>query len=373
MKIYIYQKDDWPEFVWNNKHLSFLLGKVRNLQGKLVGKMNSLGFELQNEAVLETLTLEVIKSTEIEGEILNPEQVRSSIARRLGIDISGLPPSDRNVDGVVDMMFDATHNFDKPLTKERLFDWHYALFPTGRSGMYKIIVGNWRDDSTGPMQVVSGAMGKEKVHFQAPAASRIETEMKKFLKWFNKTIEIDPVIKAGIVHLWFIIIHPFEDGNGRIARAITDMLLARSDGIPQRFYSMSAQIQEKRKEYYSIIKKTQKGNLDVTKWLDWFLNCLLNALNSSNQTLAKVIYKHMFWNKNATKIQNDRQKLLLNKLLDRFNGKLTSSKWAKIAKCSPDTALRDIQDLINKNILRKAEGGGRSTNYELIEINIKNK
>ena len=368
MTIYIYQTREWPQFKWNKESLFTLLGRVRNLQGKLVGKMDSLGFELKNEAALETLTLDVLKSTEIEGEILNPEQVRSSIARRLGMDVYGLIPSDRNVDGVVDMMLDATQHFDKPLTKERLFEWHLALFPTRRSGMYKIIVGNWRDDSTGPMQVVSGSLGKEKVHYQAPDAPKIENEMKHFLKWFNKNDNQDLVIKAGIAHLWFLTIHPFEDGNGRIARALTDMLLAKSDEISQRFYSMSAQISKKRKEYYDILEETQKRTIDITNWLNWFLNCLLDALNSSNQVLGKVIYKHQFWNLNATKLQNERQKLLLNTLLDGFDGKLTSSKWAKIAKCSTDTALRDIQDLIDKNILRKTEAGGRSTGYELTEL-----
>ena len=368
MKIYVYQQDDWPNFIWNNEALFVLLGKVRNLQGKIIGKMESLGFELRSEAVLETLTLDVLKSTEIEGEILNPEQVRSSIARRLGMDISGLVFSDRDVDGVVDMMLDAIQHFEKSLTAERLFDWHAALFPTGRSGMYRIITGNWRDDSTDPMQVISGAMGKEKVHYQAPDATTIEKEMNVFIDWFNSEDRLDPVIKAGLAHLWFVTLHPFEDGNGRIARAITDMLLARSDGISQRFYSMSAQIRLERKEYYSILEKSQKGTLDVTDWLEWFLNCLMNALNASSQILAKVLHKHNFWNKHATIVLNDRQVLLLNKLLDGFKGKLTSSKWAKIAKCSADTALRDIQDLINKQILRKEAAGGRSTNYELVEI-----
>ncbi len=348
-----------------------MLGKVRNLQGKLVGKMQSLGFELRNEAALETLTLDVLKSTEIEGEILDPEQVRSSIARRLGMDIAGSIPSDREVEGVVDMMFDATRHFEETLTKERVSDWHSALFPTGHSGMYKIIVGNWRDDSTGPMQVVSGALGKEKVHFQAPVASEIGNEIERFLDWFNKTDGQDPVIKAGIAHLWFVTVHPFEDGNGRIARAITDMLLARSDGIPQRFYSMSAQIRRVRKEYYAVLERTQKGTIDITDWLEWFLNCLLDSLYASDRILEKVIYKHRFWNKNAARLQNDRQKLLLNKLLDGFDGKLTSSKWAKVAKCSTDTALRDIQDLMNKQIVRKTAGGGRSTSYELVEMDEK--
>ena len=338
----------------------------------MIGKMESLGFDLRNEALLETLTLDVLKSNEIEGQILNPEQVRSSIARRLGMDISGLVFSDRNVDGVVDMMLDATQHFDRLLTKERLFDWHLALFPTGRSGMYKIIVGDWRNDSTGPMQVVSGAMGKEKVHYQAPNATELEKEIELFINWFNSVEKLDPVIKAGLAHLWFVTIHPFEDGNGRIARAITDMQLARSDGISQRFYSMSAQIRLERKEYYDVLEKSQKGTLDVTEWLEWFLNCLLNALKASEQILSRVLYKHKFWNENAKQVFNDRQVLLLNKLLDGFKGKLTSSKWAKIAKCSADTALRDIQDLMNKHILRKDTAGGRSTNYELIDIYDKN-
>jgi Fic family protein len=367
-RIYIYQQENWPNFIWDNDKIAPILGKVRNMQGRLVGRMESLGFELRAEATLETLTLDILKSTEIEGEILDPEQVRSSIARRLGMNVSGLIPSARDIDGVVEMMLDATQKYANDLSVERLFNWHYSLFPTGRSGMYKVIVGNWRDDSTGPMQVVSGALGKEKVHYQAPNAKNIEFEMKMFLNWFNKNQEIDLVLKSGIAHFWFVTLHPFEDGNGRIARAIADMLLTRSDGISQRFYSMSSQIRKERKKYYEILEKTQKGSLDITEWLIWFLYCLQNGLESSEKILAKVIYKHNFWNKNATKLQNDRQKKMLNKLLEGLEGKLTSSKWAKITKCSPDTALRDIQYLIDKSILRKAEGGGRSTNYELNEI-----
>jgi Fic family protein len=364
-KTYIYQQENWPDFTWNINELSDLLAIVRNKQGRLIGKMEALGFHLQNEAFLETLTTDILKSTEIEGIILNKAEVRSSVARRLGIDIGGLSPTNRDIEGVVDMMFDATTNFDKSLTKQRLFNWHYALFPTGRSGMYKIIVGNWRDDSTGPMQVVSGAMGKEKVHYQAPRAQIIDKEITAFLKWFNKTDHIDLVLKAGIAHLWFVTLHPFEDGNGRIARAITDMLLARSDGIPQRFYSMSSRIQKERKTYYEKLEKTQKGDLDITEWIYWFLNTLLEAIVNSEETLALVIRKHRFWNAHGTEIKNERQKKVLNKLLDEFTGNLTSSKWAKIAKCSQDTALRDIQDLINKGILIKSDSGGRSTNYEL--------
>lgn len=368
MNEYIYQKQGWASFHWNNEKLLTLLGKVRNLQGKLIGKMETLGFELRNEATLETLTLDVLKSTEIEGEILNPEQVRSSLAKRLGIDIGGIVPSDRNVDGVVDMMLDAVKNFEKPLTQERLFNWHFALFPMGRSGMYEITTGKYRTDSNGPMQVVSGAWGKEKVHFQAPDAAKVTEEMNLFLDWLNRNQELDSVLKAGIAHLWFVTIHPFEDGNGRIARALTDLLLTRSDGANQRFYSMSSQIRIERKAYYEILERSQKGSLNITDWLEWFLNCLYNALLASDETLQKVLYKHKFWNKNATVTLNQRQVKMLNKLLDGFTGKLTSSKWAKIAKCSSDTALRDIQDLIKKGILEKEPSAGRSTSYGLREV-----
>lgn len=364
-KIYLYQHENWPNFIWDIRELSDLLAEVRNKQGRLIGKMETLGFDLQNEAFLETLTSDILKTNEIEGIVLNKEEVRSSIARRLGIDIGGLSPINRNIEGIVDMMFDATKNFDKPLTKKRLFDWHYALFPMGRSGMYEIIVGNWRDDSTGPMQVVSGPMGKEKIHYQAPPAKVIDNEMTGFLNWFNKEKNIDLVLKASIAHLWFVTLHPFEDGNGRIARAITDMLLARSDGLPQRFYSMSSQIQKERKSYYNILEKTQKGDLDITEWINWFLNILQKAIINSEETLALVIKKHQFWNAYGTEIKNERQKKILNILLDGFIGNLTTSKWAKIAKCSQDTALRDIQDLINKGILIKSSSGGRSTKYEL--------
>lgn len=371
MNFYIYQRKDWPHFTWDNDYLISPLGKVRNMQGKLVGKMESLGFNLKNEAILETLTLDVLKSTEIEGGILNPDQVRSSIARKLGMDISGLVDSDRHVDGMVDLMLDATQNFSKPLNSERLFGWHSALFHSGRSGLRNIKVGVWRKDSTGPMQVVSGAMGKEKAHFQAPAASILEDEMKKFISWFNNEEQSDPVIKAAVAHLWFVTLHPFDDGNGRIARALTDMLLARSDGSSQRFYSMSAQIRLERKGYYSILEKTEKADLEITDWLNWFLMCLLNALESTNRILENVLSKAQFWNKYSQTVLNDRQRLIINKLLDGFFGKLTSSKCSKISKCSPDTALRDIQDLMQKGILRKQSGGGRSTSYELIGINEK--
>lgn len=365
MKALIYQQDNWPEFTWNSDDFVSLLSEARNRQGRLIGKMETLGFDLRNEAFLDTLTLDVIKSSEIEGEFLNPDQVRSSIARRLGIEIAGSVESDRNVEGVVEMMLDATQNCFEQLTADRLFDWHAALFPTGRSGMYKITVANWRKDTTGPMQVVSGAIGKEKVHFQAPDSELLEKEMNQFLAWFNGNKTIDLVIKAAVAHLWFLTIHPFDDGNGRIARALTDMLLAQSDKSNQRFYSMSAQIKIERKQYYELLEKTQKGNLDITNWITWFLSCLINALKSTDTAFTKVLVKAYFWQKHINTTINDRQKKLLNKLMDGFDGKLTSSKWAKIAKCSKDSAIRDINDLIEKGILQKEAAGGRSTNYEL--------
>jgi Fic family protein len=365
MGYYIHQKDNWPNFTWNIDEFLNFLSEARNLQGRLIGKMESLGFELRDEALLETLTLDVIKSAEIEGEILNPEQVRSSIAQRLGMEFADAIMSDRNVDGMVDMMIDATKNCFKPLTVERLFNWHAALFPMGRSGIFKIIVADWRKDTSGQMQVVSGAAGREKVHFQAPDADLIEKEMNRFIKWFNEENKIDLVIKAAIAHLWFVTIHPFQDGNGRITRALTDMLLAQSDKSTQRFYSMSAQIRVERKEYYEILEKTQKGDLDISEWIKWFLSCLINALKASDNILARVLLKADFWNRNSKTMINERQKKILNKLLDGFEGKLTSMKWAKITKCSKDTAIRDINDLINKDILHKESAGGRSTNYEL--------
>jgi Fic family protein len=368
--MYLYNNQNWPIFEWNSEKLLPLLSYVRNQQGKLIGKMGALGFELRNEANLEILTLDIIKSSEIEGEILNKEQVRSSIARRLGLEISGLVYSDRNVDGIVDLMIDATKNFDKELNKERLFSWHAALFPTGQSGMYKIITGNWRDDSTGPMQIVSGALGKEKVHYLAPPAPQLENEMQLFFDWFNLEQKTDLVVKAAIAHLWFVTIHPFEDGNGRISRALSDMLLARSDEQSYRFYSMSTQLRKERNAYYDILEKTQKSSLDITNWLEWFLNSLLHAIENSEKLLEKIIYKHSFWVKHTRVNINDRQRKILNMLMDDFEGVLNTSKWAKIGKCSQDTALRDIQDLIDKEIMVKREQGGRSTNYELKLMNI---
>lgn len=365
--MYIYKNPNWPIFNWNSEKLLPLLSIVRIKQGKLIGKMGTLGFELRNEANLEILTTEIIKSTEIEGEILNREQVRSSIARRLGLEISGLVYSEQHVDGIVDLTIDATKNFDKELNNERLFSWYAALFPTGQSGLYKIVTGKWRNDSTGPMQIVSGALGKEKVHYQAPPALKIENEMRIFLDWFNLEQSTDLVIKAAIAHLWFVTIHPFEDGNGRISRALSDMLLARSDEQLYRFYSMSAQIRKQRNSYYTILENIQKSSLDITNWIEWFLNCLLNAIENSEKLLEKIIYKHTFWIKYSRININDRQRKILNLLMEDFEGVLNTSKWAKIGKCSPDTALRDIKDLIEKSILQQEQQGGRSTNYKLID------
>lgn len=361
--MYIHELKNWPRFNWDDGKLTRLLAHVRHKQGKLIGRMEGIGFKLREEASLQTLTLEIIKSNEIEGQYLNQDQVRSSIARRLGMDIGGLIPADRNVEGVVEMMLDATQLFNSSLTDERLFSWHAALFPTGRSGMYKIVVGGWRDNKNGPMQVVSGPIGREKVHYEAPEAALLENEVTQFLEWFNQEINIDPVLKAAIAHLWFVTIHPFDDGNGRIARAITDMQLARADERPQRFYSMSAQIEREKKHYYDMLESTQKGTLDITSWLVWFLSCLDRALQNAEEVLAVVLDKARFWEKAADIPLNERQHMMLNTLLDNFFGKLTTSKWAKMTKCSPDTALRDIQDLIEKDLLIKEEGGGRSTSY----------
>ena len=368
MAVYIYQLREWPDFQWDQDRLEKLLAEVRHRQGRLLGRMEGLGFNLQAEATLSTLTLEVIKSSEIEGEILNPAQVRSSIARRLGMDVAGIVPADRNVEGVVEMMLDATQNYLAPLSDDRLFGWHAALFPTGRSGMHRIVVGAWRDNSKeDPMQVVSGPIGREKVHYQAPDAAVLPDEMGAFIKWFNTESNIDSVIKAAIAHLWFVTIHPFDDGNGRIARAIADMQLARSDGSHQRFYSMSAQIRKERNAYYDILEQTQKESLNITPWLEWFLGCLDRALAATDETLALVMRKAKFWERHAITTLNDRQKLMLNKMLDGIEGKLTSSKWAKMVKSSSDTAVRDINDLVQKNVLVKEPAGGRSTSYVLKE------
>lgn len=364
---YIWQKSTWPDFNWDDRHIAPLITKVSREQGRLFGKMEALGFDLRSEAHLRTLTQDVVKSSEIEGEVLDSAQVRSSIARRLGLDVGGLITADRDVEGVVEMMLDATGNFEAPLTTNRLFDWHASLFPTGRSGIRKIAVGAWRDDSSGPMQVVSGAIGKEKVHYEAPPSSRLPDEMARFLTWFEEPKDTDPLLVASLAHLWFVTIHPFDDGNGRIARAIADLSLARAEHSPQRFYSMSAQIRKERSAYYDTLERTQEGGLDVTSWHSWFLECLLRATEGAQETLASVLTKAHFWERFATVPLNERQIRVLNRVLDGFEGKLTSSKWAKMAKCSQDTAHRDIVDLIEKGALAKDPGGGRSTSYSIAD------
>ncbi len=368
MAKYIHRHRDWPKLHWDQDALTAPLADIRHRQGRLLGRMESLGFSLRKEAELETLTLDVLKSSEIEGEKLPADQVRSSIARRLGMETAATTPAEREVEGVVEMMLDATQNFSKPLSEERLFAWHSALFPTGRSGMRKIIVGAWRNDAAGPMQVVSGPIGKEKVHYEAPAASLIEREMSGFLTWANDAADkTDAVLRAALAHLWLVTIHPFDDGNGRIARAIADWALARSEESSQRFYSMSAQIQQERNDYYDILERTQKGTLDVTPWMEWFLGCLGRAFEGTETTLAAVLRKARFWESHAQATLNERQRVILNRLLDGFIGKLTTTKWAKLTKSSHDTALRDIQDLIEQGILKKDTGGGRSTSYSLKE------
>lgn len=367
---YIHELPLWPNFSWDVQKIVDRLAAVRHKQGRLLGRMERLGLHLKAEASLHTLTEEVVKSSEIEGEVLDRKQVSSSIARRLGMDIGALVPADRHVEGVVEMILDATENYQKELTADRLFGWHAALFPTGRSGMTKIVVGAWRTSSSGPMQVVSGPIGREKVHYEAPAADRLEDEMNGFFVWINGNQESpDPVIKAALAHLWFVTVHPFEDGNGRIARAIADLALARSENSPQRFYSMSAQIRKERNDYYTILERTQKGDLDITDWLQWFLNCLDRAFDGAEAVLASVLRKAEFWEENSGHVLSERQRLVLNRLLDGFEGKLTSSKWAKLTKVSQATASRDIDELVRLAILEKDPAGGRSTSYSLRDTN----
>ncbi len=365
--LYIWELPDWPEFHTDRAQLANALAETRHEQGRLLGRMELLGFGPRQDAVLGTLTQDVLKSSDIEGETLDPEQVRSSVARRLGMDIGGLIAADRNVEGVVEMTLDATRRFGEALTMERLFAWHASLFPTGRSGMTKIRVGAWRDDLGDTMEVVSGPYGRQRVHYVAPPAARIESEISTFLDWFNGATDVGPVLAAGLAHLWFVTIHPFDDGNGRIARAIGDMALARSEQSADRFYSMSAQIRLERNAYYDALEVAQKGSMDVTNWQNWFLGCLGRAIGSAEDTLATVLFKARFWQNIAALPLNDRQIMVLNRMLDGFEGKLTSSKWAKLAKCSQDTAYRDILDLMERDVLRRNPGGGRSTSYDLAE------
>jgi Fic family protein len=368
MATYLHERPDWPEFRWDRAKLAGPLAGVRHRQGRLLGHMEGLGFTLRQEAVLKTLTEDVLKTSEIEGERLDAEQVRSSIARRLGIDIGALKAVDRNVEGVVEMTLDATRRYQEPLTKDRLFSWHAVLFPGGRSGMTKITVGGWRKDAGGPMQVVSGPFGRERVHYQAPRAGKVNREMTAFLRWFNSVGEEDQVLKAALAHLWFVTVHPFDDGNGRIARAIADMTLARSEDSVQSFYSMSAQIRKERKDYYDILERTQKGTMNVTPWMEWFLACLGRAIDGAQTALSAVLGKARFWESVAHVSLNERQRGMLNRLLEGIEGKLTNAKWAKLAKCSADTALRDLQYLADRGVLVRGEAGGRSTNYSLAAL-----
>ena len=362
---YIHQLDGWPEFQWDYEAFAEQLAAIRHMQGRLLGRMESFGFQFRRESLLKTLTEDVLKTSEIEGEMLDVEQVRSSLARRMGIELAGLKPADRHVDGVVDMTLDATRNFQAELTVERLFRWHGLLFPDGRSGLLRIRLGAWRDDSLGPMQVVSGPLGRQRVHYEAPAAERIEREMAAFLDWFNKPNDTDWVMKAAQAHLWFVTLHPFEDGNGRIARAIADLALARSEQSSQRFYSMSAQIRAERNAYYTMLEQTQRGSLNVTGWFRWFLGCMGRAIEKAQVSLSGVLDRAAFWESMRDVAVNERQRKVLTLLLEGFNGKLTTGKWAALAKCSQDTALRDILPLVELGILTRSMEGGRSTSYAL--------
>lgn len=367
-RLYIHELDDWPSFHWSAEVIAAPLAVVRDRQSRLIRQMEALGFELQQEAVLRTLTADVLKSSEIEGEKFDAAQVRSSVASRLGMDIGALTPADRQVEGFVEMMLDATRHYDQPLTAERLFGWQAAMFPTGRSGMRKIITGAWRDNRDGPMRVVSGAVRKEHVHFEAPKAALLDPHMNSFVEWFEGKKPFDAIVAAGLAHLWFVTIHPFDDGNGRIARAIADMALARSEHSPQRFYSMSTQIRKERKDYYDVLERTQKGTMDVTGWMEWFLGCLGRAIDGAREMLSEVIDKKRFWDRIQNVELNERQQRVVNRLLDGFEGKLTSSKYAALAKCSQDTAHRDIVALVAWGVLVRNAEGGRSTSYSLVTI-----
>ena len=362
---YIYQYEEWPEMTWDLARLAPLLANVRHRQGLLIGQMSTQGFQLRAESGLVNLTDEIVKSSAIEGENLNKEQVRSSLAKHLGMDIGSAPPASRHIDGIVEMMLDATEKHDEPLSAERLFGWHAALFPTGRSGIRDITVGAWR---AGAIQVVSGGMGREKIHFEAPDATTLPEEMGAFLGWFNATEELDPILKAALAHFWFVTVHPFDDGNGRIGRAIAEMALTRADQTTQRFYSMSAQIESERNDYYNALEQCQKMTTDISRWMEWFLNCLERAIDRADETLSKVLQKARIWGKANEGPVNERQKKVLNRLLDDFQGNLNTSKYAKMTKCSTDTALRDIQALVTRGVLEKTPGGGRSTSYRIVEL-----
>lgn len=362
--VYIWQYPDWPHFRWDTNAILDLLTKVRNLQGRIEGMMQVLGFDSQKSTSLDIITQDVVKSCEIEGVILNSERVRSSVARHLGIPTEGLPEADHYTEGVVQLMLDAVTNANTPLSDERMFDWHAALFPTGRSGLYRITVGGWREGEE-PMQVVSGAMGHERVHYEAPPSSCVPQMMKDFIAWVNEDTGTDLVVKAAIAHLWLVAIHPFDDGNGRIARTITDMILAKADGMEHRYYSMSATICRNRKDYYSALENTTVGDVDVTEWISWFLKMLALSIEDAMSVVERTLEKSRFWQRHRDVPMNPRQTRIVNMLWEGFEGKLTTTKWAKITKTSPSTALRDIQELVNHNILTPSDSGGRSTSYAL--------
>lgn len=361
---YTHLHPDWPKYRWDASALAVALADIHQRRGALSIAMATLGLEARQQEVLQVLVQDVTRSSEIEGEHLDQGQVRSSVARRLGMDRAGLPEPSRDVEGVVEMMLDATQKFNEPLTEQRLFAWHASLFPTSRSGMAKIITGAYRDDARGPMQVVSGPIGQERVHFEAPAANRLPVEMAQFVRWFEEEA-IDPIVKAALAHLWFVTIHPFEDGNGRIGRAVMDMALARADGSSQRFYSMTAQLHKERKAHYAQLEQASRKSLDVTPWISWFVKRLSDALTEAEGVVRLVRRKQEFWDRHRDSGLNERQTKIVNMLLDGFTGKLQTAKYAKINKCSTDTAFRDLTDMVAKGILVKAEAGGRSTNYDL--------
>ncbi len=366
--VYIHERPGWPDLKWDDEALAGTLAAVRHRQGRHLGRMEALRFDLRTEATLTALTDEVVTSSAIEGEILDSSEVRSSIALKLGLDVAGLPKAGRAVEGIVEMMLDATRNYEESLTRERLFNWHASLFPTGRSGMRRITVGAWRPSEVGPMQVVSGAIGRERVHFEAPDAGRLDIEMNRFLDWFNRPGGIDSVLKAGVAHFWFVTVHPFEDGNGRIARAITDMALAQADSTKNRFYSMSSAIEVERNTYYLQLESAQRGSVDITAWLAWFLGCLDRAIEAAHKSLATVLHKAELWQRINFSPVNERQRIVINRMLDNFKGQLTTSKYAKLAKCSTDTALRDIRELLERGVLVRNPGGGRSTSYRVVGL-----
>ncbi len=364
---YIHELTDWPKFHWRHEELTDSLVDVRHRQGILLGRMSTLGFDLRQETELNAVTEGVVKTSEIEGEVLSPDEVRSSVASRLGVDVGGFIPTRRDVDGIVDLIMDATSKCHLPLSDERLFGWHLSLFDRGRRNVDRITVGDWRQPGRGAMQVVSGAIGRERVHFEAPSEDRLEHEMEKFIAWFNSNVKIDDVLKAALAHLWFVTIHPFDDGNGRIARAISDMALARSDGISQRFYSMSSQIRKERNDYYDILELTQKGSMDVTNWMVWFLGCLGRAIQNAEDTATSAVKRAQFWDSISDIPLNERQSKVLRHLISGFNGKLTTTRWAKLTNTSQDTALRDITGLVENGILERGPAGGRSTNYLMVD------